>query len=433
VARLESIGVEVAGTAEAAARRRAYTLVLLTAATFFYQLDRNVVYIVQELIKVEFRLTDTQLGLVTGLAYGLANGLAGLPIGWLIDRANRAKVLAACVSVWSAMTALCGLATSFPLLLAARVGVGLSESGGTPTSLSIVSDLYPPERRASKIGIVSAGYSLGTIVSALAGGFIAATYGWRAAFLIYGAPGLILGILMFATLREPPRTRAPNEAPIPFAEVLQSAGRLIRQPGLRMIFLATALTSMVSTGVYSWWASFMIRVHHLDLPTVGLVNTLGPGVCGVLGMIGTGLAADWARRRSAGGPLHVVAATSAITFVASAVALWTPSTAMMIAALMVAGATMGAYIGPGNAVVSEISPPHLRGLAFAMPVVITNLVGAALGPLVVGMLSDAVQAAAPQVQPLRAAMFTVLLLQIPVALIYFQAGRARTRAVRAAA
>jgi predicted MFS family arabinose efflux permease len=371
--------------------------------------------------------------LVTGLAYGLANGLAGLPIGWLIDRANRAKVLAACVSVWSAMTALCGLATSFPLLLAARVGVGLSESGGTPTSLSIVSDLYPPDRRASKIGIVSAGYSLGTIVSALAGGFIAATYGWRAAFLIYGAPGLILGILMFATLREPPRTRAPNEAPIPFAEVLQSAGRLIRQPGLRMIFLATALTSMVSTGVYSWWASFMIRVHHLDLPTVGLVNTLGPGVCGVLGMIGTGLAADWARRRSAGGPLHVVAATSAITFVASAVALWTPSTAMMIAALMVAGATMGAYIGPGNAVVSEISPPHLRGLAFAMPVVITNLVGAALGPLVVGMLSDAVQAAAPQVQPLRAAMFTVLLLQIPVALIYFQAGRARTRAVRAAA
>jgi predicted MFS family arabinose efflux permease len=416
-----------------AGRRRVYTLVVLTAATFFYQLDRNVVYIVQELIKIEFRLSDTQLGLVTGLAYGLANGLAGLVVGWLIDRTNRAKVIATCVSVWSAMTAICGLATSFPFLLAARVGVGLAESGGTPTSLSIVSDLYPPERRASKIGIISAGYSLGTIVSALAGGYVAASYGWRAAFLLYGAPGLVLGLLMFTTLRDPPRARSAGEAPIPFAEVLRSAGWLVRRPGLRMIYLATAMTSMVSTGVYSWWSSFMMRVHHLDLPTVGVINTVGPGVCGVLGMILAGVAADWARRRAAGGPLMVVAATSAITFVSAAIALWTPSTAVMVAALLAAGGTMGAYIGPGNAVVSELTPPHLKGLAFAIPVVITNLVGAALGPLVVGVLSDAAQGALPQIQPLRAAMSAVLLLQVPVTVIYFLAGSARTRQVRASA
>jgi predicted MFS family arabinose efflux permease len=420
-----------AGQDAQAGRQRVYTLVLLTAATFFYQLDRNVVYIVQELIKIEFRLSDTQLGLVTGLAYGLANGLAGLPMGWLIDRANRAKLLAACVSTWSAMTALCGLATTFPFLLAARVGVGLAESGGTPTSLSIVSDLYAPERRASKIGIISAGYSLGTIVSALAGGYIAAEYGWRAAFLLYGAPGLLLGLLMLTTLREPPRTRSAGDAPIRFADVLRSAGWLVRQPGLRMIYLATAMTSMVSTGVYSWWSSFMMRVHHLDLPSVGWINTVGPGICGVLGMILTGVAADWARRRAAGGPLMVIAATSAITFVAAGTALWTPSTAVMIAALVVAGGTMGAYIGPGNAVVSELTPLHLRGLAFSIPVVITNLVGAALGPLVVGVLSDAVQGALPQVQPLRAAMSAVLLLQVPVVVIYFLAGRARTRQARA--
>lgn len=431
---MQATDLSVGGlTDQGTARYRAYVLVLLTAATFFYQLDRNVMYLTQELIKAEFQLTDTQLGVLTGLAYGLANGLAGLPMGWLVDRVNRARLLAGCVGVWSAMTALCGVVTTFPQFFLARVGVGLAESGGTPNSLSIVSDLYAPERRASKIGIISAGYSIGTVVSALAGAHIADQFGWRAAFLFYGAPGLILGLIMFLTLREPRRVRAAGQTPISGREVLRSAGWLLRQPGLRMIYLATALTSMVSTGVFSWWTSFMMRVHHLDLPTVGLVNTFGPGLFGVAGMLGAGLVADWARRRSPGGPLMVVAATSAISFAAGAVALLTPSTAVMIGALCVAGATMGAYIGPGNAAVSELAPAHLRGLAFSIPVVITNLVGAALGPFVVGLLSDFAHSAFPQVQPLRSAMFTVMLLQIPVTLIYFQAGRARTQRERSVA
>jgi MFS family permease len=408
-------------------RYRTYVLALLAAVTFFYQLDRNVMYITQELIKIDFRLTDTQVGLVSGLAYGLANGFSGLPMGWLIDRVSRARLIAACVSIWSAMTGFCGLATSYPLLFLARVGVGMAESGGTPTSLSLITDLYGAERRASKIGYVSAGYSVGTLVSAFAAGQIAAAYGWRAAFLAYGAPGLVLGLAMFLTLREPLRRRAPDARPISFRAILGSAAWLVRQPGLRMIYMATTLTSMVSTGVFSWWSSFMMRVHHLDIRAVGVISTLGPGLFGILGMVGTGLIADWARRRAPGGPLMVIAGTSAISFAAGTIALWSPSTAVMIVALCVAGATMGAYIGPGNAAVSELAPPHLRGLAFSIPVVITNLVGAALGPLVVGVLSDLAHRALPHVEPLRSAMYTVMLLQLPVTVIYFLAGRGRTR------
>jgi predicted MFS family arabinose efflux permease len=415
---------------QGSAAYRAYVLAVLSAATFFYQLDRNLIYITQELIKADFRLTDTRLGVLTGLAYGLSNGLAGLPMGWLIDRASRARLIAGCLSVWSAMTTLCGLAVGFPQFLLARVGVGMAESGGTPTSLSLLSDLYAPERRASKIGVVSAGYSVGTLVSAFAGAQIAARFGWRAAFLAYGAPGLALGLLIFATLREPARRRAPGRKPIGAGEILRSAAWLFRQPGLRMVYMATALTSMVSTGVFSWWSSFMMRVHHLDLPTVGVVNMLGPGVFGVAGMLGAGVAADWARRREPGGPLLVAAATSAISFAAGAVALWTPSTAAMIGALCIAGGAVGAYIGPGNAAVSELAPEHLRGLAFAIPVVITNLVGAALGPFLVGVLSDLAQKVAPGVQPLRSAMSAVMLLQIPVTVIYALAGRGRTKRER---
>ena len=148
-----------------------YALGLLGAATFFYQLDRNAIYVTQELIKIEFDLTDTQLGVLTGVAYGVANGLCGLPLGWLIDRVNRKKLLGTIVTAWSMLTVLCGMTTSYFQFLLARVGVGATESGGTPTSLSLISDLYPPEQRSSRVAWMSTGYSVGTLVSFLLGRF----------------------------------------------------------------------------------------------------------------------------------------------------------------------------------------------------------------------------------------------------------------------
>lgn len=403
-----------------------YSLWLLASMTFFYQLDRNAIYVVQELIKIEFQLSDTQLGLLTGVAYGVANGVTGLLMGWLVDRVVRVRLLGGIIIAWSALTFVCGMVSTFGHFLLARIGVGAAESGGTPTSLAIVSDLYPPKLRSSRVGWISSGYFMGTLLSFLAGGYIAAQFGWRYIFFIYGLPGIALGLLILFTMREPERQQdsaAAAISPSGKTALFQAIAHLFRVKTLGLMYLTVALNSTVAAGVFSWWSSFMIRVHDLDIETVGLIGTVGLGVSGLIGVIGAGYIADKARERSAAGPLFVLALAATICFTATACAIWTGSVAGMIAALFVAGGTVGIYIGPGNAVISELAPSRHRGLAFAIPVIITNLCGVAIGPLLVGMLSDNAQHFVTGVEPLRFAMFTVSLLLIPVALIYLLAAR----------
>lgn len=404
-----------------------YALLLLGAATFLYQLDRNAIYVTQELIKIEFQLTDTQLGVLTGVAYGVANGLCGLPLGWLIDRVVRKKLLGTIVTVWSVLTALCGLTTNYIQFLLARAGVGAAESGGTPTSLSLISDLYPPEQRSSRVAWMSTGYSVGTLVSFLIGGFIAAEFGWRAVFLCFGIPGVLLGALILFTMREPERKAAQVRSAPSLREFFPTAWSLVRRPGLRLLYLGVVLNSINAAGVFSWWASFMMRIHGLSVEVVGLIGTFVLGISGMVGMLSAGFLADRARSRRLGGPLYLLSGVAVICFTATAIAIWTPSVPVMVVALFFAGGTVGVYIGPGNAVISEVAPPHARGMAFAIPVIITNLVGVTIGPLLVGFLSDHAKALGTQVEPLRIAMFTVSLLQILVILIYLRAGRWRDR------
>jgi MFS family permease len=194
-----------------------------------------------------------------------------------------------------------------------------------------------------------------------------------------------------------------------------------------MIYLATTLTSLTATGLFSWWTSFMLRVHRLDLTTVGVISTVALGLFAIGGNIATGHVSDLARRRSAGGSLMVVCGTTLISLVFAAMAIWSPSTPGMVIALCLAGATLGAYIVPRSAAISELAPPQLQGMAFTIPVVIANLIGVSLGPVTVGAISDASANALPGVEPLRVAMSSVLMLQLPAALIYFLAARGLDR------
>jgi predicted MFS family arabinose efflux permease len=401
---------------------RVYALALLGFVTLMYQLDRSVMYITQEAVKAEFRLSDAQLGVLTGLAYGLCNAAAGIPMGWLADRASRRAILSIIVAAWSAATAACGLAPGYGALVAARAATGLAESGGTPTSLSFLTDLNPPDRRASAIGFVFAGYSVGTVLSGLAGGWVTSHYGWRTTFLAYGAPGLVLAALLAATLREPQRTGTLGASAVMARALPAAAWRLLRSPGLRLIYATTALSSLISSGVFAWWAPFLLRTHHFALPVVGVIVGLAGGLAGIVGIIAAGLIADRARRWALGGPLLVLAGVALINLLATSLALWTPDRLVLIGALCVSGATGGVYIGPGNAVLSELAPPDLRAVAFSISVVITNLIGVSIGPLLIGVLSDAAQALAIPVAPLRLAMFLIILLQAPNALIYLLGG-----------
>ena len=186
-------------------RYRYYVLALLICVGICSWIDRNIFSILLQPIKQEFHFTDTQLGLLGGIAFGLFYATVGLPIAWLADRYNRRKIITIALALWSVMTACSGLANGFGSLFLARVGVGLGEAGGSPPSQSLVSDYFPPERRAFAMGILFMYIPLGFMFGFLIGGWINQFFGWRAAFMVVGLPGLALALLVRFTLKEPPR------------------------------------------------------------------------------------------------------------------------------------------------------------------------------------------------------------------------------------
>ena len=184
---------------------RKYALVVLTLVYTFNFIDRQLLSILQESIKVDLSLSDSQLGLLTGFAFAMFYVTAGIPIARFADRSNRRNIVAVSVGLWSAMTAVSGLVQNYGQLLAARVGVGVGEAGGSPPSHSIVSDIFPPEKRASALAFYSTGVNLGILFGFLFGGWLNEFFGWRVAFMVVGIPGVLLAILLRTTVREPIR------------------------------------------------------------------------------------------------------------------------------------------------------------------------------------------------------------------------------------
>ena len=200
-----------------------YALGLLCVVYVVNFVDRQVLSILLQSIKEDLGLSDLQLGLLSGTAFGLFYATLGIPIARLADRFSRKGVIAVCLALWSAMTALCGTASGFATLLLYRVGVGVGEAGGSPPAHSMISDYFPPERRASALGVFSLGVPLGILVGFLAGGWLDEALGWRLAFVVVGLPGVVLAVVVALTLREPPRghseglAAAHGEAPGAFA------------------------------------------------------------------------------------------------------------------------------------------------------------------------------------------------------------------------
>lgn len=416
---------------ETTPRYRAYVVGILALVYFFYLVDRSALIVTQELIREEFGLSDTAMGLLTGTLYGVAYALAGVPIGWAVDRANRRKLLAGIVALWSGLTALSGLCTQFWQLALARIGVGAAESGGSPAALSILSDLFPPERRGTVSSIFYAGAGVGGILSFMVGGWIAQHYGWRAVFVAFGLPGLLLALVLLLTVREPVRkTATAARASQSTAGLLRETFSVMRHPGLGALYIATALYMLSVAGVGTWTVPFLTRTYDLDLATIGLVMGLGAGVFGVLGQVGAGIVFDWARRFGPRGPLMVVAIGSVIHVLAVLVVLLSGNLAVMIVALCFVGATTSIQAGPTNAAISEIAPVHVRGTAFALYAVISNVIGAGLGPVIVGMLSDWLGGNAAS---LKSAMIVVALTQLLAVAAYVRAAGVFARVTSARA
>lgn len=365
---------------------RAYVLAMLLLVYTFNFIDRTVITILQEQIKAEFSLSDTQLGLLSGLAFAFLYTILGIPVARIAEKTNRMTVLSVCVGLWSAFTAACGMATNFLQLLGARIGVGIGEAGCTPPAQSVIADYFPTDRRATALSIYSLGIPLGSMIAAVGGSWIAQEVGWREAFLLLGVPGLLLAVFMKITVREPPRTGTATEAPS-FGDALKILGK---KPAFWHMAIGGAITSFVGYGVGGFLPSFLMRVHHLTPVEVGQFVGIVLGVAAAVGTFSSGFLADRISKRHPNALAWLPALGLAIATPLFLVAYFLPSIQIAIVPLLIGACAQYFYLGPMYTVTQSVVEPRMRATATAILLFVVNMIGYGLGPLFVGMVSDAI-------------------------------------------
>ena len=371
-----------------------YALLLLTVVYAFNFIDRQLLAILQESIKADLGLTDGQLGLLAGFAFAVFYVTAGIPIARWADRSNRRNIVAGSVFLWSLMTAISGFTQTYAQLLLARIGVGVGEAGGSPPSHSIISDIFPPEKRASAMGFYSTGVNIGILFGFLLGGWLNEFFGWRVAFIVVGAPGILLAILVRATLAEPIRglnekkpVDTTTEAP-KFSQVLAT---LWSRRSFRHMSLAAALNAFCGYSTASWTASFMIRSHEMSTGELGTWLAMISGVGGAIGVVCGGIACDRLARRNKRWYMWVPALAGLISvpFIASVYLASTAYLALFLS--IIPGLLHNVYLGSTIATTHNLVGLRMRALSSAILFLVLNLIGLGLGPLLVGLLSDYLQ------------------------------------------
>ena len=377
-------------------RYRYYVLALLTLGYVFNFVDRQVMTILIEPIKMEFGASDTQMGLLSGLAFALFYATLGIPVARLADRWSRRNVLAISMTTWSAVTALCATATGFWHLLLLRIGVGIGEAGGTPPSQSLLADYFPPEKRAFAQGILATAPNIGILVGLFGGALIAEAYGWRSVFLVFGIPGVLLAILIQLTIKEPLKvTASASEEGVGLFATLDNIFRL---PSFAHIMVGVGFTGIAGYGLGVWSPSFLVRVHNMSLVDAGLYLGLIGVFGGGLGTISSGLLVDRLARRDKRWQLWLPAIGIFLALPTQlAFLLWPAEHRLVMGEVDVPFALvfMGLsavfasfWIAPSYAAVQNLVPQYWRTQASALMLLAINLLGMGLGPLLVGMLSD---------------------------------------------
>lgn len=377
----------------ASGAQRYYVLALLTVIYGLNFLDRTIFNVLIEPIKREFALSDTMMGLLAGFGFVLFYSALGIPIARLADRLNRRNIVAAAFAFWSAMTALCGLAQGVTTLALARIGVGLGESAGTPASQSLVADLFDKDERPRALGIYAIGTYLGVFLGYFVGGWVNQHFGWRAAFMSAGIPGLALAAVLWLTVREPVRgamdgagTRPPREA---FGPTLAF---LLSQRTYVIVLIGFCLTSYTNYATSAWIPPFLARVHHLSSVEIGTYAGTFKGLFGMAGTLTGGLVVGWLGRRDDRWKLWAPAVMSALAGPVFAICMLTHDFTTMIATLGVTSFLVGFHLGPIFAIAQTVARPTMRALASALVLLTATCFGQGVGPLVVGMIADALRA-----------------------------------------
>ncbi|MAA97663.1 MAG: MFS transporter [Stappia sp.] len=374
-------------TAESARQQRRL-LFLLTSILAVNQLDRHIVNICLAAIGAEFSLSDTELGLLAGPAFMVAYVIFGFPIARLAVSFDRRNIIGVSMIAWSTLTLMIGMAQSFAQLVLLRIGVGIGESGAVATSHAMISDLYPPERRASAISTFMTGANIGLLLAFVLGGLITQTLGWRYAFVFAGLPGLVLAAILLTTTKDPERRSLPGESDDRRALIRRTLARIAPDPGLRNLTLAIGVNGIVTFAMLTWTATFLIREHGATPLAAGVILAFVAGVVGGLGTFFSGRLADHLARRD---PRHRMTLLVVATFAAKPFAIaflltdWLP---LGVLALSISVLFSSAYWGPTLAHLHGGVDAVMRPMATTMVLFCYNVLGIAVGPVIVGAISD---------------------------------------------
>jgi MFS family permease len=367
-----------------------YVLGVLLAVYILNFVDRQILSIVLDDVKRELGASDTAMGFLYGPAFTLFYTIAGVPIAWLADRGTRRTIVAVGLAVWSAMTAACGMAGTFWQLAAARFGVGIGEAAGTPPSHSLISDYFPPERRATALAIYGMGIYFGVMFGFLAGGMIRDAFDWRTAFLVCGVPGVPLALLLYFTVREPARGAAEGRAVDAAPPDLRTTLRfLFRRRAFVLLTLAACCQATTGYAILGWGATFLGRVHHLTGTQIGLSFGLIAGIGGAIGITAGGALADRLARRDARWHAWLSAIVSLAAFPFAVPFYLAADTPTALASFAVFYLVNNMYVGSLWSLGQGLVPVGMRALASATLLTVLNIVGQGLAPFLVGALNDA--------------------------------------------
>ncbi|MES2959066.1 MAG: MFS transporter [Pseudomonadota bacterium] len=400
---------------------RTYVLIALAVVGFMCAVDKVVISMFMEPIKKEFGLSDTQLGLLTGLAFSVMGGLASVPLARWADRGNRKWIIGGSFAVWTLMTAASGAATNFVQLLAARIGVGIGEAGCIPATHSMLGDYYPRHLRPRALAVHSAGTYLGMLGGLLGGGILVQTVGWRAGFIWLGLAGLVLAAVFHFTVREPARVDAQAHAPL--AEATSLWSQLGDKHAFWLLVAAFSTTSLAGSSVMVWLPSYFARAFALSPLQIGLGLGLCLGVATAIGsIIGGQLGVRYGRHSKSWGAGFAAGVTVVVMpfFLGSFYAPWP---LLAFALLFAAFGCAGMILGPVFSTLQDLVAPQARATALAVVALFGVLVGQGLGPLLVGALSDMLKVEGAGADGLRLAMTIVALVNFLTIAIFWKLKR----------
>jgi MFS family permease len=372
-----------------------YVLGVLVLIYVMGTVDRAVLSVIAEPLKLQFHLSDKQVGILTGTAYSVTYALAVLPMGWLIDRVDRRALLGITVGIWSVLTAACALSSSFIALIVARMGVGAAEAPVMPASLSLIADVIPKKQRNTAVSIYISGAALGQILIFVIGGWLLMHSDWRTVFMVAGGPAAALAALLYFTTHEPQRGAldtgrgAMSAAAEPPRHVATLIRDILGNRALCFAILAYTLVTGVGYSVTVWITSLLVRVHGMSVGQGAIWAGIGFGVCMTVGSLLAGPLADRLSDRERSVAI-IPAVTTIMGTAAGAVMSLADTWVVAVVGLSVFALMAGFFIATGTALVLSLAAPSERGTTMAVNRVISILLGTGLIPVMTGTISDAI-------------------------------------------